>query len=84
MKNRSGAHRTRLQRAIEIAPLQPVVAQNNSRRSQRDNFGVGGRIAIRNHAIPSGRKDLAIPDDNRADGYFALGLCGAGLVNRRT
>ncbi len=76
---RAGAHRARLQGHVEIAAIEPLVAQRPRRGADRDDLGVSGRIVVLSRAIAGAGDHGAIPDDDRADRRFAPRLGGARL-----
>jgi len=64
------AHGAGLERDIEIAIDQPLAADLVGGSTNGENFGVGGRIAIGESAVPGGGNDLAVPHDDAADRHL--------------
>jgi len=82
MDHGAGTHGAGLQRHIESAAQEPVVANRRRSRAQDDDFSVGCGVQVAQHAILTAGHDCAFADDNRANRHFA-GLCGeAGLGER--
>jgi len=54
---------------------QPVVAQFRGCVAKRDDFRVGGGIAVGTRAVPGNGDELVIADDARADGHLTIRLC---------
>ena len=65
------AHTAGLNGDVERGIGKAVVAKPAGRFSQTDNFGVGGGVAIAHGAIARTGKDLAVVDEQGADGDFA-------------
>ena len=53
MNRRSRAHGARLNCSKQLAVAEPVVTEASSHLAQRDDFGMSGRIAIGEVAVPS-------------------------------
>jgi hypothetical protein len=80
MHQRPCAHGARLNRGKQFAIPQAVVAQVRTRLAKGNNFGMGGRVGVREVAIPASTYDLASMHDHCADWNFARfqrSLCGA-------
>lgn len=68
VNDRSRAHDTRFQGAIERGPWEPIVLARAGGFSQSGDFGVPRGIMLRDRAIPSAAKDLSIGrNDDGAD-----------------
>ncbi len=65
------AHAAGLNGDVQRSIRKAVVAKPAGRFSQTDDFGVGGGVAIANGAIARTGKDLAVVDEQGADGDFA-------------
>ena len=76
----SGAHRTRLDRRVNIDAGEPVVAELTGGFAKSNDFSVGCGIAVGARAITGNGDELAFADDTSADGHFAcsLGFAGGG------
>ena len=74
MQNRTRAHRTGFQCAVQVATFEPVIAQRNPSGSQRNDLRVGGWVAVRNHSVPAGSNNRSGPHDHSAHWHFALSL----------
>src|SRR6185369_16013531 len=61
-------------RRINVDARQPVVAQRSRGLAQRNDFSVGGRIAVCTRAIPGNRDEFVFADNTSADGHFAACL----------
>ena len=68
------AHRARLDRRVNINAREPVVAEFTGSFAKRDDFGVGGRIAVGTRAIPRDSNKLVLTDDAGANGNLATRL----------
>ena len=74
--DRLGAHRTGLEGHVEIALDQARRAQPGGRGANRQQLGMGGRIAVAFGAVAGLGQHLAVgTDDHRADRHLAP-LCG--------
>ena len=74
--DRLGAHRTGLQRHVEIAIDQPRRTELGCGGTDRQHLGMGGWVAVGLRAIAGGGQDRAIgADDHGADRHLAP-LCG--------
>ena len=70
--DRAGAHRARLERDVEIAVGQPVLAElARAAGAERDHFGVGGRVGVAARAIAGAGDHLAVARQRRADRRLA-------------
>src|SRR6187399_1575813 len=61
------AHGAGLERHVELATGEPVVAQAGGRLAQGDDLGVGGGIGGADRPVPPAPDDLAVLDDDGAD-----------------
>ena len=68
---RSGAHRARLNCSKQLAVAQAMIADRGSCLAERDDFGVGRGIGVREIAIVSAANDLAAVNDYCTDGDFS-------------
>lgn len=73
MSDRTGAHRARLQRDPQVAPVQSGGAETGRSRADRDHLGVSSRIVAGAHRIGSRRNDHAFSRDHGSDRDFARG-----------
>ena len=62
-----GAHRAGLERDVERAAGQAVVAERAGRVAQRRDLGVRGRVVARDRRVAAAADDRAVADDDRAD-----------------
>ena len=85
MHQRARAHRARLLRHVQIALIQPPIADHTLRLRDRQHLRMGRRILQRLHLVVSPRDDFALVDDDGADRHLLLGggaLCLAqGLAH---
>lgn len=72
LQDRSGTHRTRLQRHIERRLFQTPIADRGGGLRDRDHLRMGGRILQHLSLIGSGTDDLVIADDQGANGHFII------------
>ena len=79
-RRRRRAERAWLQRHIEIAAGQPLGPQHRTSRPDRQDFGVGGRVAVGDRPVAGAGDEGAIADDDRANWSF---LSGAGRARLR-
>src|SRR5664279_3435452 len=70
-RNRAGAHRARLQRDIEVAIDQPLGADGLGGLPDRQDFSMGGRIAVGQGAVAGRGDHLVIPDNDASNRNFA-------------
>ena len=68
---RTGAHRTRLDRDVESGIGETVVGRGLRRRAQRDDLGMRGGIAAADRLVEAGGDQLAIAHQHRTDRHFA-------------
>src|SRR5262249_6669153 len=80
----TSTHATRFNGDVEARARQAVIAQLLCRGAQCDHFGVRRGIALRDCAVAPAPDDAAIPDEDGADGHFALPRCRARLFERQT
>ena len=73
------AHRTGLQRHVEIAVDEPFGADRGAGGSDRQDLGMGRRIAIDERAVAGGREDRAVPDDHGPDRHLAARCSSTGF-----
>jgi hypothetical protein len=67
----SRAHRARFNCSKQLAVAKPVITDVSSSLAEGDNFGVCGRIAIRQVAVPASSDDATGADDDRSYRDFA-------------
>jgi len=79
----AGAHRTGFERDIKVAIGEALGAERSACRTDRDHFGVRGRIAVGQRAVAGAGDDAAVMHDNAADRDLATLPGGAGLIERR-
>ena len=78
--DRLGAHRAGLERDVEIALDQPRRAELRGRGADRQQLGMGRRVAISLRAIAGFGQHRAVgADDHRADRHLAP-LCGCARL----
>ena len=77
------AHGARLQRDVQRAAVQPVVAQRGRTGAQRGDFGVGGGVVPGNGRVAAGGDHLAGPHQHGAHRHFARRSGQAGLLDRQ-
>ena len=78
--NGPGAHGAGFQRHIEVATVEPLVAQRACGGANGEDLGVGGRVAVADDPIAGGGEDDAIAREHSADGRFAARGGRPGLV----
>jgi hypothetical protein len=78
----SGAHATRLDGDVQRGAGETIVAEQARGFAKGDHFGVGCGIAIANGAIAGAGEDLAVADEDGADGNFAGRCRGASFGER--
>jgi len=66
------AHGTRFERYVKIATVKPPGAANRERRADGQHFGMSGRIVQFPHAVALGSEHLAVFDQYRPHGGFAM------------
>ena len=69
--DRAGAHRTRLQRDVHGASVQPPRIGDVARLAQRQHLGVRGRILHPLAGVAGGDQHVPVPRDHRAHGDVA-------------
>jgi hypothetical protein len=78
----AGTHAAGLDGYVERGVGKAVVAEQAGGFAENNDFGVGGGVTIANGAVAGSSEDLAIMDEDGADGDFAgFGSC-AGLRER--
>ena len=70
----SCAHRTRLNRRVNIHVRESVVAELTGSFAKRDDFSVGCGIAVGTRAVAADSDEFVFADDTSADGHFAACL----------
>ena len=81
--NRPGAHAARFERYRQRAPAQPPIANNISRRSNRQHLSVRRRIGVDYSPVIRRGDNLTIAiGDNRTDRHIALILGEKRLFDR--
>src|SRR5690606_21744918 len=83
MHDRPAAHDAGLQRHIQCAAGQTVVAQCLRRIAQGHDFGMGRRIVPAYGLVVAAPDDLAVLDDDRTDGHLAEAAGGMRQFQRR-
>ncbi len=73
------AHAAGLNSNVERSIGEAVVAEQAGGFAEYDDFGVGGGVAVADGAVAGASDDLAVMDEDRADGDFAACRCGAGF-----
>ena len=71
MSDSAGAHRAGLNRHVEIAVEQTIVADGRSGFAQRENLGVCRGIVGRERTVASPADDSALAHDDCSDGNLA-------------
>jgi hypothetical protein len=71
MHHCSGTHGARLNRGIELAIAQAMVADRSSGLAECENLSMGGRIGISNVAIETSANDLSRTHDHCAHRNFS-------------
>ena len=72
--HRSGAHRARFDRRVNIRVCQPVIAKLAGGFAESNDFSVGCGIAVGSRAIPGNSDEFVFADYTSADGHFAACL----------
>jgi hypothetical protein len=67
----TSAHGARFNCNKQLAVSQAMVADRRARLAQGENFRMGGGIVIEDVAIVTSAYDLAVADNDRADGNFS-------------
>lgn len=80
----ASAHGAGLFGDIEIAVGEAPVAEDALGLGEGEHFGVGGGVFEGFDLVPGTGDDLAVVDDDGADGHFVLGGGAAGLSERFT
>ncbi len=70
MYGRTRAHGARLNCSKQFAAAEAMIAEVASSIAEGDDFGVRGRVAVGDVAIPSPANDAAGVHNDRADGDF--------------
>src|ERR1051325_5141926 len=68
------AHRARLDRRVNVDSGEPVVTELSGSLTKRDDFGVGGGIAVSTRAVSGNNDELVFAYNARADGHFTTCL----------
>ena len=76
----AAAHGAGLQRHIERAAVQAVIAQHPGRFAQRHHFGMRRGVVADDRGIAARRNHSAVFDHHRAHGHFACCASLAGLL----
>jgi hypothetical protein len=71
MQHCADAHHTGLERDIHRRPFEPVVIFVLCCHAHRDDLRVRGGVRLDDAAIDAGPYDFVVPDEHRADRYFA-------------
>ena len=79
----AGAHHARLERDIKVAIGKALGAERGGCRTDRDHFGVRGRIAVGQRAVAGAGDDAAVMHNNAADRDLPALPGRAGLLERR-
>jgi len=79
----TGAHHARFERDIKVAIGKALGAERGACRTDRDHFGVRGRIVVGERAVAGTGDDAAIMHDNAADRDLPALPGRAGLIERR-
>jgi len=74
---RSGAHRARLNRRINIHSGEPVIPEFTGSFAKSNDFSVGCRVAVGTRAVSANSDELVFANDADADGHFTDRLCFA-------
>ena len=82
MQHGAAAHGAGLQRDIERAAIEPVVAQMLRRCAQRHDFRVCGGVVPQHRCVAARGNHLAILDHHRPHRHFARQRCGLCLGQR--
>ena len=80
--HRTRAHRTRFERHVQRALVQPPGADLCRRVLNGENFGVGHRITGELALVVPRRDHSTLVDNNCADGNVVVLLCSLGLLDR--
>jgi len=70
-RDRPGAHRARLQRNPQFAPVEPRTIERPGRAADRDHLGMGGRVVAAAHRVGSFGDHHPVAGNHRADRHFA-------------
>jgi hypothetical protein len=81
--DRAGAHRAGLQRHVERAVRQPVVAAALAGIAQRHHLGMGGRVVAADGLVEAAADDLAVENHHGAHRHLAASRRLAREVERR-
>ena len=75
----SGAHGAGLERGVEGAVFEAVVAEVQAGFAEGYDFGVGGGVVVAEDAVLASADDDVVVDDDCAYGDFAAGFGGLGF-----
>ena len=82
-RDRARAHRTRLERHVEVAADEAVVAFRARGLAQSHHLGMRRRIAVAAGGVAGGGDDRAVADDDGADRHLACSGRPPGLGEGR-
>ena len=80
--DRAGAHRAGLEGDVEGRAGQAPAAERLGGGADREDLGVGGRVAAQLALVAGGGEQLAVAEDRGADRDVAVGLGQARLLDR--
>jgi len=78
----SGTHGARLERGVEGAVFEAVVAEMEAGFAESYDLGVGGGVGVAEDSVLAATDDLVIVDDDCADRDFSVGFGGLGFGDR--
>src|SRR4051812_6777170 len=78
-RDRARAHRAGFERDVEIAGVEPLVAERARRGADCEHLGMRRGIMVADGAIAGAADDMAVTHDDTADWNFAGSLRGARL-----
>ena len=82
LNDRTGAHAARLDGDVEGGACEAVIAETAGGFAKDDDFGVGRGVIVADGAVAGACEDLALMDQESADGDFAGRGRGAGFGER--
>jgi len=81
--DRARAHRTRLERDIKVAVVEPLGAEESRGAADGDDLSMRGRIAVGKRAVAGLRDDFAAADYDAADRHLAACAGGTSFLKRQ-
>ncbi len=83
MHDRTRTHDARLERHIQFAFRQTIVAQRLCRRAQRLHFGMSRRVVAADWTVVPNGNHLSVANDDGTHRHLSLHHRGTGLLQRQ-